>query len=416
MKRVLEIFEELTSIPHCSGNTEKLKHYIETFCQENGFSTASDISGNIIARKSSPKICLQSHYDMVCIGAYENLRLYKEGNILKAKNSTLGADNGIGVAMMLALIESQAEVECLFTNDEEIGLVGAKNLDLEIQSPLLLNLDSEEEGKVYIGCAGGFDFKAHIPLKNLTLQGDFKVIKSQGFPGGHSGVEIHKNIPNAIKESVLYALENGLEVFHISGGERHNSIPVNVKTVVAASEIPVNSAQFTIEETEEIPALYDTRELVRLLAAFPTGVRSWNKEYGIPHDSINLAMVKIENDTATIEISARSMDNRSLKKLEMETREFFKGYRVEVNDGYPAWKPEVTDFAQKVLEIYRETNGSCEISVIHAGLECAVIKDKVGEIDATSIGPNIFSPHTDREYTEIDSIGRVYEVVKRIVS
>ena len=152
------------------------------------------------------------------------------------------------------------------------------------------------------------------------------------------------------------------------------------------------------------------------MASFPTGVRSWNKEYGIPHDSINLALVSIENDTAVVEISARSMDNESLKKLELETREFFKGYRVEVNDGYPSWKPELTEFAKKVLEIYRETDGSCEIGVIHAGLECAVIKEKVGEIDATSIGPNIFSPHTDREYTEIDSIGRVYEIVKRIVS
>lgn len=416
MKRVLEIFEALTAIPHCSGKTEALRHYIETFCREQGFSTATDAAGNIIARKTSPKICLQSHYDMVCIGNYENLRVVKGGNILKADGSTLGADNGIGVAMMLALMESQAEVECLFTNDEEIGLVGAKNLDLEIQSPYLLNLDSEEEGKVYIGCAGGFDFKAHIPLKRLDLHGDFKTIRSQGFPGGHSGVEIDNNIPNAIKEAVLLALENDMEVFHISGGERHNSIPVNTRMVVSGHEMGWESPDFTSEDAEASFPLYDCGELLRLLAAFPTGVRSWNREYKIPHDSINLAMVSIENDTAVVELSARSMDNTSLKKLEWETREFFKGYRVEVNDGYPAWKPELTEFAKKVLDIYKATNGSCEIGVIHAGLECAVIKDKVGTIDATSIGPNIFSPHTDREYTEIDSVGRVYEIVKKIVS
>ena len=416
MKRVLEIFEELAAIPHCSGKTEKLKTYIETFCQSHGFSTVTDAAGNIIARKSSPKICLQSHYDMVCIGSYDNLQLQREGNTLKARNSTLGADNGIGIAMMLALIESQAEVECLFTNDEEIGLIGAKNLDLEIKSPYLLNLDSEEEGKVYIGCAGGFDFKAYIPLKKRDEKGTCSLIRSKGFPGGHSGVEIDKNIPNAIKEIALFALANNLEVCHISGGERHNSIPVNVHAIVAGSEIPTDTRNIAIERAEELPELYDCDELLRLLAAFPTGVRSWNKEYGIPHDSINLAIVSIENDTAVVEISARSMDNVSLKKLELETREFFKGYRVEVNDGYPAWKPELTDFAKKVLEIYRETNGSCEIGVIHAGLECAVIKEKAEHLDATSIGPNIFSPHTDREYTEIDSVGRVYEIVKRIVS
>ncbi len=416
MKRVLEIFEALTAIPHCSGKTEQLRHYIETFCREQGFSTATDAAGNIVARKSSPKICLQSHYDMVCIGDYEKLRVVKEGNILKADGSTLGADNGIGVAMMLALIEAQYDIECLFTNDEEIGLVGAKNLDLEIQSPYLLNLDSEEEGKVYIGCAGGFDFKVRIPLKKVTTGMPLQAIITKGFPGGHSGVEIDRNIPNALKEVAFFSLENEIEVLHIEGGERHNSIPVNARAVVASGELPSATPDMLLESLSEAPALYDCSELIRLLAAFPTGVRSWNREYGIPHDSINLAMVSIENDTALIELSARSMDNRSLKKLELETREFFKGYQVEVNDGYPAWKPELTDFAKRVLKIYKETNGSCEIGVIHAGLECAVIKEKVGEIDATSIGPNIFSPHTDREHTEVDSVGRVYEIVKRIVS
>lgn len=415
MKRVLEIFETMASIPHCSGNTHELKAYIETFCRKNGFDLLTDAAGNILARKPSSKICLQSHYDMVCIGRYENLEVIREGNTLKANGSTLGADNGIGVAMMLALIEAGADVECLFTNDEEIGLIGAKNLDLDIQSPCLLNLDSEEEGTVYIGCAGGFDFKAHIPLTKVNTQTPLYEITTHGFPGGHSGVEIDKNIPNAIKELLFFIEENDLELLYLTGGERHNSIPVHVRAVVSG-KMPQGNGHIKVETSDEQVPGYDCRELARLLSAFPTGVRSWNKEYDIPHDSINLAMVGIKNDTAVVEISARSMDNRSLKKLETETRSFFKGYRLEVNDGYPAWKPELTEFAKKVLSIYRESDKNCKIGVIHAGLECAVIKDKASHIDATSIGPNIFSPHTDREYTEIDSIGRVYEVVKRIVS
>ena len=416
MERVLALFETISSIPHCSGKTAALQAYIEQFARKKGYECFTDDAGNILARKGVPKICLQAHYDMVCIGDYENLRLIHEGDVLRADRSTLGADNGIGVAMMLALMEEGHSMECLFTNDEEIGLIGAKALDLEIESKHLLNLDSEEEGKVYIGCAGGFDVSVRIPLTKIESRPSIYRIKTKGYPGGHSGIQIDKNIPNALKDLLFFLEEQDLPLYHFHGGERHNSIPVHAYALTASLEGMTVPEHLEFDQMDRVEALYDCTELSRLLRAFPTGVRNWNETYGIPHDSINLAKVRIEQDTAIVEISARSMDNASLKRLERESRAFFQGYEMEVKDGYPAWAPEMSDFAKRVMAVYEEAFGNCEVGVIHAGLECAVIKDKAPHLDAASLGPNIHAPHTDREYTELDSVARVYAIVKKVIA
>jgi len=425
MQRVLDIFYEISRIPHCSGDTSKVKEYIVKFALLNGFKVITDESGNILARLSNPQVCLQSHYDMVCIGDANNIEIVLEKNLIRAKNSTLGADNGIGVAMMLALIEEKKDAEFLFTNDEEIGLIGAKNLKLDIRSRCLLNLDSEEEGKICIGCAGGFDIKVKIPLKKYSKNSKkpqdaplkVKKVITRNFPGGHSGIEIDKNIPNAIKETLFFIKENNMTLLNLSGGERHNSIPVHIEAVVESEEEVESTEFFLVEEankSEDAPHYYCS-ELASVLLSFPTGVRSWNSEHGIPQESVNLAMVSIADDVAIIQISARSMDNIAMKKLEIETREFFKKYEVRISDGYPAWKPQNSSFAKKVLEIYQQEAKEAQLSVIHAGLECAVLKEILGEIDAVSIGPNIFLPHTKKEYVEIDSVFRVFNIVKKII-
>ncbi len=416
MERVVALFEAISKIPHCSGNTASLQAFIEQFAESKGYECESDEAGNILTRKGKPTVCLQAHYDMVCIGDYENLRLVREGNILRADRSTLGADNGIGVAMMLALMEEGHDIECLFTNDEEIGLIGAKALDLEIRSRYLLNLDSEEEGRVYIGCAGGFDVTVHVPLTPIVVTEPLCRIKTRNYPGGHSGIQIDKNIPNALKDLLFFLDEHNLPLYHFHGGERHNSIPVHAYALTSIPEGMAVPENLEVDTMDRVGTLYDCRDLSRLLRAFPTGVRSWNAAHGIPHDSINLAKVRIEQDTALIEISARSMDNASLKRLESETRAFFEGYRLDVKDGYPAWAPEMSEFAKEVMALYEATAGSCEVGVIHAGLECAVIKDKAPHLDAVSMGPNIYAPHTDREYTELDSVGRVFEIVKKVIA
>lgn len=416
MERVLALFEAISAIPHCSGKTAALQAYIERFTREKGYECMVDQAGNILARKGNPDVCLQSHYDMVCIGDYENLRLVQDGNILRAERSTLGADNGIGVAMMLALMEEGHEIECLFTNDEEIGLVGAKALDVELSSRYLLNLDSEEEGRVYIGCAGGFDLAVRIPLKRVDPDGPVCRVKTKDYPGGHSGIQIDKNIPNALKDILFYLEENKLPLYHLHGGERHNSIPVHAYALTDSLEGKEAPRNLEFDQMDRVEALYDCTELSRLLRAFPTGVRSWNDTYMIPHDSINLAKVRIEQGIAIVEISARSMDNESLHRLERETLAFFHGYEVEVKDGYPAWAPEMSDFSKRVMAIYEKASGACEVGVIHAGLECAVIKDRFPHLDAASMGPNIHAPHTDREHTELDSVGRVFAIVKKVIA
>lgn len=415
-QRVLDIFYEISKIPHCSYNTAFLLEYITNFALLNGYEVSVDDAKNILARRNNPKICLQSHYDMVCIGDTDNLEIVIDKNYISAKNSTLGADNGIGVATMLALMEEKSDAEFLFTNDEEVGLIGAKNLKLDIKSKVILNLDSEEEDGIFIGCAGGFDFEAKIPLKHTICLQNLKKITTKNFLGGHSGIEIDKNIPNAIKELLFFIKQNDMRMHYISGGERRNSIPVNVQAIVYTTNDICPTHNFLIEDFDDNDIdLYDCSKLSSILLSFPTGVRSWNKEFGIPNDSINLATIKIENDIAVLNISGRSMDNESLEKLKIETKEFFDGCEIKISDEYPAWRPENTEFAKKVLQIYSQENKNAQLKVIHAGLECGVLKNVLKGTDAVSIGPNIFLPHTKNEKVEIDSIFRVFKIIKKII-
>lgn len=417
MQRVLDIFYEISKIPHCSCNTASLLKYIANFALLNGYEVFVDNAKNILARLNNPKICLQSHYDMVCIGETDNLEIVSDEKYISAKNSTLGADNGIGVAIMLALIEEKVDAEFLFTNDEEVGLIGAKNLKLDIKSKAILNLDSEEESGIFIGCAGGFDFEAKIPLEGCSVKPKrLKKISTMNFLGGHSGIEIDKNIPNAIKELLFFIKQNDMKLLHISGGERRNSIPVNAQAIVDARSDIYSTHNFLVEDLNDGDlTLYDCSKLSTFLLSFPTGVRSWNKEFGIPSDSINLATIKIENDIAILNISGRSMDNESLEKLKIETKEFFDGYEIMISDEYPAWRPENTEFAKKVLQIYSQENKNAQLKVIHAGLECGVLKNVLKGVDAVSIGPNIFLPHTKNEKVEINSIFRVFKIIKKII-
>lgn len=202
--KIEEIFEKITNLPHCSGDTSKLREYIKGVANECGYSVHVDRAGNVAAYGSNSDITLQSHYDMVCIGRAPEIEIVVEEGWMRAEESSLGADNGMGVAIMLWLMQQNAPADFLFTNDEEIGLVGAANLELKIRTPYLLNLDSEEVGKVYIGCAGGED----IYLKKGTeyfvpeTAGERYMIHANA-PGGHSGVNIAENIPNAITEICL---------------------------------------------------------------------------------------------------------------------------------------------------------------------------------------------------------------------
>jgi len=420
---VIEHFKKICTIPHCSGDTSKLHRYITDIAKKNGYHVVTDGSKNIVCYKEKRVLALQCHYDMVCIGDAPDISLIEEKNILKAKNSSLGADNGIGIAMMLTLIEEGVELEYVFSADEEIGLIGAKAFDIELQAKYMINIDSETEGDVYIGCAGGVDIPASIVIdfEDAPKDLDWFEVSVDGLPGGHSGIDIDKNIPNAIKILASWLHEHRANLAHIEGGERRNSIARHAKAVVALDR---NSdiKKFDNVTIEKISAhnryLLQSETIINMLHSFQHGVRDFNNELNVVHSSINLAQIFTKNGSIDIILTARSMDDTSLKNLAYETENFLAHYHFtsKQEEYYPAWKPEINSFSENILSIMKKSFESAELKAMHAGLECAIFKDKFPAMQIVSIGPNIFFPHSDSEYVELNSVKKVYKSLKEIIA
>lgn len=424
MNNIIEIFKEITAIPRCSGTHKPFIKHMQNLSEKLGYLCLVDETNNILCKKqdSKAKLAFQSHYDIVCLSDNCVPQIVQNGDTLSALDSTLGSDNGIGCAYMIALMSEGYDGEFLFTSDEEIGLIGANNLTLPLNATYMLNLDSEEEGEICIGCAGGVDIfgtninKKIVPnIDNLDLY-EISISKLQG---GHSGVDIDKNIPNGIKLIAKTIKECNGKLLDINGGERINSIPVNVKAIIASSTPPTSSHENMIIEKIDAKSehlnIYDDK-IIDFIYDFQNGVIAMNDELHVVQTSINLAIVKTQIDGIKIELSGRSMDNDDLKALKNETIEMLKNYNFEVttNGKYPAWKPDINEFTSKVLEIYKEFTPNASLEAIHAGLECAIFKDKYPHIKVASIGPTINFPHSKKEQTSIKSIENVYKIVKKI--
>ena len=423
MYNIVDIFKDICKIPHCSGNTEELKDFIVSFSKSFGYSVETDDADNVMVRSKKSKVTLQAHYDMVCIGDAPNIEPIEKDGWMFAKDSSLGADNGMGVAIMLFLIQEKVDADFLFTNDEEIGLIGADALSLRLNTPYLLNLDSEELGKVYIGCAGGEDIfvKKDIERESVLELGSWFLLESSG-SGGHSGVNIADNIPNAITELAKVIYKNPeMRVANIKGGERINSIPRYAEAVVWLPDgISLNNKNSYVTVTSlsnrSTKILKDGRKIVTEILSFPHGVREWNTSLRLPHTSINLAKVSIE-DEICISLSGRSMSNESLSSLTLQTVAWWEllGYSCTTDGKYPAWNPVVNEFSKKVLELYKAKVSNAEYAAIHAGLECALFVHKYPNLKIASIGPTILDPHSDRERVELDSVFKVLSVVESLL-
>ncbi|MEA3512851.1 MAG: M20/M25/M40 family metallo-hydrolase [Campylobacterota bacterium] len=423
--RAIELFKDITKIPRCSGTHKPFIEFIIEFSKKNNFECKVDSANNILCYKYSEtsKICLQSHYDIVCLEDGKIPEIIEQDGYLKAKNSTLGADNGIGCAYMLALMEEGEHCEYLFTCDEEIGLIGANNIDLELKSKYMLNLDSEAQGEICIGCAGGIDIFASISdnryISNEKNK-DLYEITIDNLDGGHSGVDIDKNIPNALKLMVKTIKECDGELLDLNGGERINSIPKTAKAIIVSDKIPISSHENMFIEKVNTPTQHYKKlssSIIDFIYTFSNGVRGYDRELGVVLSSINLAIAKNDIDEFQISLSARSMDNDELKVLREETIASLKlfGFEVTTDGKYPAWKPNHSEFTSKVLKIYQESIEDTTINAIHAGLECAIFKDKYPNIEICSIGPNIFFPHSNREECEISSVIKLYNITKNII-
>ncbi len=427
MSEIIEHFKTLTQIPHCSKEADKLLDFLVAFAKERDYSVEVDEIKNIYIYKGNPTLCLQAHYDMVCMGKAPVIETYVEEGIMRAKDSSLGADNGIAIAMMMQCMDEGRELEFLLTSDEEIGLIGANEVAFKLKAKYMLNLDSEDEAEVYIGCAGGADITAFKQDEFVEGKGMCYEVAVKGLVGGHSGVDIDKGIPSAIKVLGKYLVENDVtQLASMVAGERRNSIPANAVAIVRSEKVLEGDPStgsgngVTVRELREEPkVLTEGAKVIALIDTFKHGVHAMNDELGIPDVSINLAIITAdEKGGMHIETSARAMGAEDLEALTVETVKMFEsfGFSVQVEDKYPAWKPDISTFTNQVSEAMKEVFGKTKMMAIHAGLECGVIAEKYPAMKFASIGPTIRYPHSTREEVELDSVERIYQVLLRVIA
>jgi len=420
MSQIIEHFKILTQIPHCSKEADKLLAFLVAFAKERGYAVEVDKVKNIFISKGEPKLCLQAHYDMVCMGKAPQIETYVEEGWMKAKDSSLGADNGMAIAMMMQLMNEGKDLEFLLTSDEEIGLIGANEVAFDLKSKQMLNLDSEDDAEVYIGCAGGADITASKQDNYIEGRGECYEVAVKGLVGGHSGVDIDKGISSAIKVLGEYLYENGItQLASMYAGERRNSIPSNAVAIVRSEKLLSDAGDVKVRLLSESPAIFSEGEkIIKLIHTFKHGVRAQNEALGIPDVSINLAIITAdEKGGLLIETSARAMDAKALDVLTEETEAFFNayGFDVQVEDKYPAWKPDVSVFTDLVSKEMKKVFGKSKLMAIHAGLECGVIAEKYPEMKFVSIGPTIRYPHSTREMVNIESVSKTYIVLESII-
>lgn len=425
MEQILEHFKAITAIPRCSYHTTKMKEYIKEFASSLGYFVQEDHVGNIVCRKGIPKICLQAHYDMVCIGDTHHIEIVIEGSVVKAKNSTLGADNGMGMAIMFWAMERNEHLECLFTVDEEVGLIGAMQFRLPLQSSYLLNLDAEEEGSIYVGCAGGLDVIASLKLHYMPLDQELYVyeISAFDFTGGHSGVDIDKKIPSAIKALGYELLKHDLLLISLHGGERRNAIPKSATAIVASkTPLHVDDTRLHVKSLDKgihLNYIAQSSSIIRAIGAFAQGVREWDRQLDIPSMSINLGIISDFEGVLRLDCAARAMDDENLAILAHETVAFFKalGFEATQEGWHGAWKPEMTPFAQNVQRVMKEFYPHATFKAIHAGLECGeLIRRQAKRMEAVSIGPTICYPHSLREECDMNSVKNTAFIVQNIIN
>jgi len=419
---VLDYFKIITAIPRCSFKTHKMKDKIIEIAENLNYEVKTDKSGNVLCKKGTPKICLQAHYDMVCIGDVENIELIEEEGILKTKNSTLGADNGMGMSIMFHCMENFDDLECLFTNDEEVGLIGAGNIELEISCDKLLNLDGEEEKDIYVGCAGGIDVISKLQLEYLPLDKNEFVyeVRIKDLIGGHSGVDIDKNIDSANKVLAKELLKFDLKLLHVEGGEFRNSIAKNAMAIVASSKEQAfkNSALHVKKLEGKTKYIKNGQNIIKAFNAFAQGVREFDKSFNIPSTSINLGVIRTKDGVLEVSCAARAMKNSDLENLADETESFFQliGCSTIQSDAHTPWLPDIGKFANIVKDEMSKTYDDANFHAIHAGLECGILIEKQPKkIEAVAIGPTIRFPHSLREECDLGSVERISLVVKRII-
>ncbi len=462
-------FNQICQIPRASKKEDKIRNFLIAFASEHNLKYKTDDAKNLLIIKDAsakyidkPSIALQTHMDMVCekdSNSNHNfdtdaIQTYIDGDWVKATDTTLGADNGIGVAMQMALLASDIELpklECLFTVDEETGLYGANNLDPNLlKSNTLINLDSEEEGEFCIGCAGGMDTLVHIDYTPETEEKLFYFhVKVSGLQGGHSGEDINKNRGNAIKILARY-LQNLKErcevrICSISGGNLRNAIPREAEAILAVpvkykepvrveinifiDEIETEMLEFEPKVNLELGSISEKplhipfelgNKLIDALNNCQNGVISMDKNIdGLVETSTNLAAIHIVENSIFIETSQRSSKEEKKKEVAKGITKNFSGIASKIEKGkdYPGWEPNMnSEILEKCKTSYTKLfNQTPIIKVIHAGLECGVIGKKYPNMDMISFGPTIENPHSPFEKVSISTVEKTWNFLIEVL-
>lgn len=418
MQNILNHFKAISAIPHCSYDAIKLKDFLVEYAKSKGFSVIVDEANNILCFKGEPKVCLQCHYDMVCVGDAPKIDIYEEDGFLKARNSTLGADNGMGIAIMMDMMDKYTNLECLFTSDEEVGLIGANAFNTPLKSKYLLNLDSECEDEVIIGCAASFEINVSKKCKMIKTDKKYCYeISTKGFLGGHSGIDIAKGIRSAIPTLLRYIYKNGFDVASINGGERSNSISVGAKAIIFSDEkLENNQKDFDIKMIENDERLVFSSLDIAPFVGFKHGVFEYDEKLHMPKYSANFSFIHTKGDEIGALFYARSDDESMLDDFETYIKAVFVGFDVMPKDKDKPWESVESEFSNIVLKCLKTHNPKAHLASVHAGLECGVIKAKQPHLMCASIGPNIFYPHSVNEKCEIKSVGLIKNVVDDLLS
>ncbi len=471
-ERVWHFFKEISAIPRCSQHEEKIRDYLKNFAKKKNLAFKIDKVGNVLIKKAgtrgyegSPTVILQGHMDIVCEKnadvdhdfLVDPLKLKVEDDWLKAEGTTLGADNGIALALGLAVLESNdidhGPIEALLTVDEESGLTGALNMETSlIEGRILINLDSEEEGVFTIGCAGGVTTKGWIPIEWSPTPNDYLVYEMSvtGLRGGHSGGDIHKHRGNSIQfgTRIMWNLLEKIDVriATLKGGGKHNAIPREFfisfivpknqkenlysifntirENIIAEYGDIEPSIQINLEKRADPPKKVlspkATFKTVNSIFMIPHGVDEMNRSIpDLVETSTNLAATELHEHEVMVVTSQRASMVSKRDNIANRVTAVLRcpGARVSYSSIYPAWTPDPKNPLIPIFSsIYHEmTDKEPKVKAIHAGLECGVIGDRYPDMTMISFGPDLQDVHTPNERLSIPSVERTYRLLLRVL-
>ncbi len=502
-KRVLHYFEEIAAIPHGSGNTRAISDHLVEFAKSKGLEYRQDSLGNVLIRKaaspgceSAPVVILQGHMDMVCEKDADctldmekeglDLRLYRRKELrwlsrelsplqspedwfLKAEGTTLGSDDGIGVAYMMAILEAEdithPALECVFTVDEEIGMLGAVGMDMsDLKGRLLMNIDSEDEGHVLAGCAGGCIATVTIPVEREDPEEtmDSLLLRVEGLKGGHSGLEIDRGRANAsvilgrLLQTLSLRFGQDIRLCSVNGGSKDNAIPRSAEAVLRVMpgirqavmelaaeeegvfrreyagcdpELQISCSVRTLEHPEEernpVPVIRPLSRAseacaIRLLRILPNGIEKMSRDIpGLVETSLNLGILKTKENKIVASSLVRSGVNSEKEELLSRIAAVAEalGGTASYEGDYPAWEYRKESRLREVMQECYEAQYKEPIIVetVHAGVECGIFSDKLPGLDAVSFGPDLKDIHTAKEAMDLASVERTWKLILSVL-